>query len=99
MILGLLKLWMYSKAPSVCPPPPSRLQFFQSQVAVLKSLIFLIGVCLRSSTSPSWPVPTERTAAGGKSIYIIIMSMILYKCRKAMSWQALPFREKSCVVR
>ena len=24
-----------------------------------------IGVCLRSSTSPAWPVPT----AGGKSIY------------------------------
>ena len=58
-----------------------------------------IGVCLRSSTSPSWPVPTERTVAGGKSIYIIIMSMILYKCRKALSWQALPYREKSCVVR
>ena len=29
----------------------------------------IIGVCLRSSTSPAWPVPTERTVAGGKSIY------------------------------
>ena len=28
-----------------------------------------IGVCLRSSTSPAWPVPTERRVAGGKSIY------------------------------
>ena len=28
-----------------------------------------IGVCLRSSTSPAWPVPTERTVTGGKSIY------------------------------
>ena len=29
----------------------------------------LIGVCLRSSTSPAWPVPTERTVAEGRSIY------------------------------
>ena len=29
----------------------------------------MIGVCLRSSTSPAWPVPTERRVAGGKSIY------------------------------
>ena len=27
--------------------------------------VLKIGVCLRSSTSPAWPVPTERTVAGG----------------------------------
>ena len=29
----------------------------------------------------------------------MIRSMILYKWRKTISWQALPFREMSCVVR
>ena len=33
------------------------------------TLLRKIGVCLRSSTSPAWPVPTERRVAGGKSIY------------------------------
>ena len=29
----------------------------------------------------------------------IFRSMIFYKWRKTLSWQALPFREMSCVVR
>ena len=31
--------------------------------------VVIIGVCLRSSTSPAWPDPTERRVAGGKSRY------------------------------
>ena len=37
----------------------------ETAITYIYIIYIIIGVCLRSSTSPAWPVPTERTVGGG----------------------------------